>query len=542
MRFAATIVISFALMLSLSSPAFAQAALSEHQQKMLDEVKAGLDTVEQGLADAQAKLDAGDVTGASNAYNTATRNYNNHVRRIGQLPTNNASVTEQRDRAQALGTKLKETGAALKSANAGRPAAKPAPNESEKKPAPPAGARLDYRQEEKLKNIRFYLSEIDPRAARLFELTSGKLDAEAIAEAREQMAFVQQRMGYTIKALNDLPADNPDVAAASKQYNELLERLGGAQAAIDKAAPEADKQMAALGQQMNDDLSMVDSWSKSLGDPQSLFHNRPDDAIAAVGQLPQMREALASMQQRWAARATEKSNDQTAAEMVLKLKYVDGQVTELERYTKNLATELPQQIDTDLSKIQKLIDTAVTEKRPAYFGPDGGIAQQMKHIEQRTKMLRAIDPSAADKTDQSLAAAREKSAAAQKSLAQDIINANKKPAERYSGADKEDLRARVIAKWKDAHPDKEIVAVIFNTENWERTTRWDWSKISKTFSKVDYDRIQPKLFCKLDDTRAVMVPVEIEKDYMKGGQISVMPWEFVKDPPVTDIYLLENLK
>ncbi|CAN5702654.1 hypothetical protein BH09PLA1_BH09PLA1_27100 [soil metagenome] len=539
MRLFMTGVLAFTIILSFVQSVRAQ-QLTDYQQKIYDEVKAGLDGVEALLTDARAKLDAGDASGASGAYNTAVRNYNGHVRRLGQLPAGNADSTALRERAQTLGATLKETGAAIKAGPSKQPE-KPG-DKSDPKPAPPVSTKLDYKQEEQLKNARFHMKEVEPRTNRIFELTAGKLDAEAIAEALDLMKFVQQRMGYTVNLLNALPAENPEVAAESKQYNELLAKLVTAQDAIAKASPEADKQMAELGQQMTDDLAMVDSWSKSLGNPQALFDNRPDDAIAAVGQLPQMREAMGAMQQRWTARATEKPNDRTAADMVRKLKYVDGQLTDLEKYTAELARTLPERIASDLAEADKLIATAVSERRPMYFGPDSGIAQQLKFAEHRAKMLNAIDPAAAATAEKSLGATREKSREAQKSLAQDIIKFNNKPAERYSGADKEDLRQRVIANWKESHPNEQIVAVIFNTEGWSRTTRWDWSKGNQGFEKVDYEHIQPKLFYKFDDTHAVEMPVEVYKDYMKNERIVVKPWEIEKDPPVMRMYLLENLK
>jgi len=84
--------------------------------------------------------------------------------------------------------------------------------------------------------------------------------------------------------------------------------------------------------------------------------------------------------------------------------------------------------------------------------------------------------------------------------------------------------------------------VIFNTQGWSRTTRWDWSKGSQGFNKVDYDYIQPKLFYKLDDTHAIEMPVDVYKDYMNDGRIVVKPWEVEKDQPVTRTYLLEKMK
>jgi len=535
--------IVLALIAIFSTAARAEQPLSGHQQTIYNEVNAGLDAVDQALADARAKLDAGDLSGASGTYNTAVRNFNNHGRRISQLPAGHTLTNELLSKAELLGAKLKETGDQLKAGSTGNqqgPADKPAEGDSAK-PAP-ASSKLDYRQVEKLKSVRFHLKEIEPRANRIFELTAGNLDAEAIVEALDLMKFVHQRMGYVSNNLAELPAENSEVAVEAKQFNSLVEKLAAAQAAIEKAAPEADRQIAALGEQMNNDLAMVDSWSKSLGNPQFLFDNRPQDAMTAVGQLPQMRAALGAMMTRWTTRSTEKPNDTIAADMVRQLKYVDGQLTEFEQYTKSQAETLPQAIQNELTETEKLIEVAVTERRPPYFGPDGGVAQRLKFASEKLAMLNAIDPAAGEPFTKAIEATREKSVAAQKSLSEEIIKSNLKPAERYAGPDLEDLRQRVIATWKEMHPTDEIIAVIFNTEGWSRTTRWDWSKGYQAFEKVDYDHIQPKLFYKLNDQQAVQVPVEIYKDYMKNERIVVKPWDKEAEPSVTFIYLLENLK
>ena len=108
------------------------------------------------------------------------RNYNTHIRRLSQLPAGHSATTALRDKAQALATSIKDTAAAIKAGPSTKPSEKPAAQPGADAPAAPM--KLDYRQEEKLKNARFYLNEIEPRANRIVELTNGKLDAEAITE------------------------------------------------------------------------------------------------------------------------------------------------------------------------------------------------------------------------------------------------------------------------------------------------------------------------------------------------------------------------
>lgn len=530
-------VAAFVLLAAL--PVYAETPLSGYQQQIHDEVKTGLEGVEASLASVRSQLDAGDASAATQTYNTAVRNFNNHIRRLSQLPANHSTTAALREKATALQTSIKDAADAIK---AGPAAKQDKPGAAAPANPPASNAKLNYQQVEKLKNARFYLKEIEPRAARIAELVAGTLDAEAIAEVRQLMEYVHPKMGYAVENLNALPGTHPEVAAESKRYNDLLAQLVKAQEAVEKAAPDAEKQVAALGDQMTNDLAMVESWSQTLGNPQFLFDNRPDDAIAAVGQLPKMRETLATMLQRWTDRATAKPNDRTAADMVRKLKYVDGQLTDLETYTAQQGKSLPGAIDADIARANQLIQTAVTEKRPAYFGRDAGIAQWVGYAEQKTKMLKAIDPAAGENAEKSLASLRDASAAAQKSLAQEIINNNKKPAERYSGPDVEALRTQVAATWKETYADDEILVVIFPTEGWSRTTRWDWSRGNQAFEKVDYDHLQARLYYKHDEKHAIEVPVNIYKDYMKGERIVIKPWEKETDTPVTRMFLLDNLK
>ena len=516
----------------------AQVPLTETQQKICDEIKAGLDSVETALADTQAKLAASDTAGAIKAYSATVNNYNNHIRRLNQVPANHPTSVALREQAAKLGGTLKEVAASLRAAQAAKP--------GDKQPggaAPAAGAqRLDYRQDEQLKNARFYLNEIDTRSKRLDELLAGKLDTEAIAESRELMGFIQQRLGYANKALTALPAEFPAVATELKRAAAAEAQVATATASLDKAAPAAQQQTAALGQQMTDDLAMVDSWSKGLGNPQELFQARPDDAIATVNQMPQMREALNAMLQRWNARVAEKPGDATAAAMVNKLNYVDEKLTDVEKAAGELTKSLPADVAAQIAEIETMIATAVSDRKPLYFGPQGGIEQKLGQVDQSLKLLTTLDPAAGETASDALLRARDKSKVAQEALSQDIINNNKKPAEQYNGPDKEDLRQRIIENWKQAHPDNEIVLVVFNTAGWSRTTRWDWNEARKGFEKVDYDRLQPKLFYKLDDMRAVEVPIELRKDYMKDGRLSINPWDIEAEPSVQSIYLLENLK
>ncbi len=526
---------------------FAQASLTEHQQKVHDEIAAALEGVEKSLAEIRVKLSAGDGNVAS-AYNAAVRTFNMQSRRIGQLPAGHEKTKSLTARAEAVKADLDATAAAVRAGPSNSGASAP---EAGAGSGSGAGAntgssegstKLDYKQEADLKDARYYMNELRPRAEKIVEITSVAMDADSIRLALSHMEFVNGRMKNTVERLNRLPGGHPEVKALTEEFNKIREQMIAAHDRIKAAAPEADRQVAELGQQEAQDREMIDSWSGVLGNPQTLFDNRPDEAIATAGQLPQMQAELKQMLGRWEPRLAAKPNDASLQAMVRKLQWVDEQLTDLSDYAVQRGQALPGQIDQQIAQVQRLIDIAVTEKRPAYFGPTGGITQQLGYAESMLRMLEATNKPAHPAAVASIEAIRAKSREAQKSLSEEIIRNNKLPAELYSGPDVEALRESVIKTWNELHPGDQVLKVVFKTDGWSRTTRWDWSEGYKAFYKVDYDHIQPSLWYKKDDSYAVAVPVEIYKDYMKEGRIVIKPWDREADPSVIWIYKIENVK
>lgn len=526
--------------------AFAQASLTEHQQKVHDEILTALEGIEKSLADIRAKLSSGDGN-VSSAYNSAVRTFNMQSRRIGQLPAGHEKTKSLTARAEAVKADLDATAEAVRAgpSQSGSSASNGSSGSDKNPPAASSASgstKLDYRQEADLKDARYYMNELRPRAEKVVEITSAAMDADAIRLAISHMEFVNGRMKNTVERLNRLPGNHPEVKALSEEFNKIREQMIAAHDRIQAAAPEADRQVAELGQQEATDREIIDSWSAVLGNPQALFDNRPDDAIATAGQLPQMQVELKNMLGRWEPRLAAKPNDPALQAMVRKLQWVDEQLTDLSDYAAARGQELPGQIDQQIAQVQRLIDIAVNEKRPAYFGPTGGITQQLGYAEAMLKMLEATNKPAHPAAVASVEAIRVKSHEAQKSLSEEIIRNNKMPAELYSGPDVEELRQAVIKMWNELHPGDQVLKVVFKTDGWRRTTRWDWSEGYKAFYKVDFDHIQPSLWYKKDDSYAVAVPVEIYKDYMKEGRIVIKPWDREADPSVIWIYKIENVK
>lgn len=70
------------------------------------------------------------------------------------------------------------------------------------------------------------------------------------------------------------------------------------------------------------------------------------------------------------------------------------------------------------------------------------------------------------------------------------IDEKRAPGEKYSGADKESLRQRVIAAWnKQNCKDFKVVKVIFSGSDWKRTRGTDYIKSYSTFTDYDYSEL-----------------------------------------------------
>ena len=96
------------------------------------------------------------------------------------------------------------------------------------------------------------------------------------------------------------------------------------------------------------------------------------------------------------------------------------------------------------------------------------------------------------------------------------IEARKAPVEKYSGSDKDELREMISAKWKTLHPKDEVLGIRMTQENYERSVEWNWSSADKAYYKTDMSILTGHVIVKLDDTSAMIYPVYINQNNMKG--------------------------
>ena len=75
--------------------------------------------------------------------------------------------------------------------------------------------------------------------------------------------------------------------------------------------------------------------------------------------------------------------------------------------------------------------------------------------------------------------------------------------------------------------DAEVLTACIPSQAWERSTRWEWS--AGAFHKVDKSHIQVQLIVKHDDKLAVIRPVNLYKNHLKGDTINAWSMDAIED-------------
>lgn len=163
-----------------------------------------------------------------------------------------------------------------------------------------------------------------------------------------------------------------------------------------------------------------------------------------------------------------------------------------------------------LGKAEELAARAVAEKKPAFF--TGGVRQQFDEAERLMKVCRAFASS--DNADlagleAACEAARRKVDGLAEGLKEEILAGARPPEEKYRGGDREDLRARVIAAWKEAWPKDEILGVVFHMENFERTEKATWNGGAKEWTFEDRSVLAVTVIVKASDRIAATYPAYV---------------------------------
>ncbi len=421
---------------------------------------------EGALTGAKAKLAASRLVGAKAALPPL-------MEVMAKLPAEHEQVKALQDRMAAA----KATMALIQTRIEGKAEAVPAGGEGT--------VKLDYKQEESLKNARFILKEIEAQRVGLEKIVAdiqpvkdtNTIDHRVLNQAMSYIAFARQRAGFMKNHLGNVPANGRGVAAVAEAW-------AGAMASID----ESEKTLAPLQKQL-----------AALVDPAGYPTLEAD--IKRVGEMAGIYGAGEIFQK----------NFEHAAALVEQSAAAKEEVSRVGKAYQAL--------------VQQKTEAGVREGKPAFFG--GGIPQRMEFAQEKLGLLAALSAEAAKPVAEEMAKLRAQLKERQKALRDAIIASNELPPDRYQGGDRAKLVELAMAEWKKLQPDAEVLTVRILSEQWSRQKMWHYS--NKTWGLTDASSLQAQVIVKYEKNLAVIRPINLRRDHMKNDQLFAIPMDSVKD-------------
>lgn len=435
--------------------------------------------------------------------------------------------------------------AAEKPADTKPAAATPAAPAAPAAAAPKAAPRLHYQQEDQLKNVNYYLREAQGWTNAVNKVIADIDDPNTVVVHRTTVVALNTieqargRIASANKALAQLPADHPKVVPVIQETKTINDALGAAHSRLTAEEAKLDK-LANLKYYPN-----YDKDSALLSELTSRYGNfnetaqQPEKMVAVISEDGQALKEIQRIAKTYIPLVEQKTE---AGESIEKqFNYFQTQRAKFAQQLGEYKKTLPIAFEKDLAQASELAKTAVEQQKPAYFGVNSGIEQNFGFAEKKLLVLEAMGKEDAAPYRAKLDATRADIKQKGKSLEQQIINSNTLPPDRFQGPDRDAIVAIAKDGWSYQQKDANVLMVRIPTEAWERTTKWEW--FDGGFYKVDYSRVQAQLIIKRDGKTAVIQPVNVRKDHLKGDKLTGHPMRSGdEEVEPQSILLLEKVK
>ncbi|HRX85514.1 MAG TPA: hypothetical protein P5572_10890 [Phycisphaerae bacterium] len=495
--------------------------LSAADQQVLERTKSALNKLEASLRYAQESAGRGDrpPTGsraklAMVRLNSAKQDMAPVEALLAKLPADHPDVqaVQQQyddDRAAIDALELRLTGKVAGPADAA-----------------PAGVKLDYRQEEQLKNARFHTNDVEGKAGAIAQFveqvqaTEDKrlVDFRAVRQALNTLEDADRKVGNARTHLEGLPADGAGVQQVADALAKAVASLEASRTVLVPLNESLSKLIdPAQYPDLQADTKRLSELASMYARPEVLVQDRPqaitlvNEAQAAAAERERLTKAYALLihqQTEEGKRIAGLSNG------------FANNMSAFAAAAQQEQAKLPDQIRADLAEVRAIMKAAVEEKKPLYF--TGGIPQHLEFADDKLALYAALDPEGAKALADEVAKTRKDVKTAQDALRKDIIAANELPADNYTGADRDAVSALAVKTWKERDPNAEVLAVRIPAEVWKRETLWRFS--SDRMYKVDRSKLQVQVVVKHDAELAVIQPINLSKDHLSSDHINAYPF------------------
>lgn len=399
-----------------------------------------------------------------------------------------------------------------------------------------AQQKLDYRQTQALKDATYYLDQTDgilqqiEERSKDWKVGDSKVPITDVDNLISNSERITQYMKNAKDRFANLP-NHPSVNAEIDRFNAVLARLN---ASNKKLADVKAGLMGVVnkggGEEYKNDFARLQEINQMYANPEMIY-NQPEETIEIIKQLPNVKAERARIAEKYADLLNQPTGD--AERMKGVLSYFDDVMKRFTQRADQFANESPAAIKQELDFAAQQAETAVANKTPAYFGPEGGITQRLGFAKTRIDVLTALRPDS-NEAKSALAAyeaTKAKVADTGKTLEADMLAANRIPTERYSGSDKDQLIAIIKDKWQAEGNGAEPMQIGMNSAGWKRDTRWEWSSGDKAWYKIDKSKTQGFVVCKHNDEIAAIWYVNLVKDHLAEDRITAYFFNDPKSPP-----------
>ncbi|MBM4075931.1 MAG: hypothetical protein FJ267_09840, partial [Planctomycetes bacterium] len=387
---------------------------------------------------------------------------------MAKLPADNSKVAALQKRVDTASTALETLDTRL----SGKPVPNDQPNGEGKSKPTPSGKnsttdskskemKLDYKQEQLAKEIRFYLDEMEGYSGGLADVVTKVEEAEdplsidhrLIQSAVNTMTKARQRAGFVQERLDQLPKNGRGIADLAAVYKSRTESID----ASDKVIAPLHKELMALVDpaaypNFEKDVKRLQELGSMYSEPMDLS-SKYERAALLVNQIDAAKSEADRCVQTYGRLIQQKTPMGDQIENVQQF-FLEN-VTTFSAAATKAKDALPDEIDGELTKLSKLVEEAVTEQKPAFF--QGGIPQAVSGIDERLILLTALDTDQARLMTSKLEQAKREIASKETSLRQVIIQSNQLPPDRYSGNDKRKLEKLAIEIWKQSEPKADVL-------------------------------------------------------------------------------------
>jgi hypothetical protein len=516
-------LLSVSLGLALLSPAVAADDVAK-ANSLLDRAQVNLDTVNASVGNRTSPPRGSAGKLAAQRLQQAFGDLQPAGQIVQSLPADGEGVAELTQRYQQSVELYQKLGAIL---NGGQAPA----------PADTGGTRLNYQQEDSLKDARFHLREAEGLVQGLQELMAqtqtiddkNSIDYRTVAAAMQNLETVGRRLEPIRTRLEALPADGAGVPPAVARYNAVLQ----AGQTLSQYFPPLHQQLQALINpasypQLDADLRRLQELTGMYRDP-GLVSGTGEDVVATIKLAGAAKQEVFRMARRYGellkqpaplAERIEKSGNYFLQ------KHADFMAAVAQR-----REELPGEIRGHLASARQDMQTAVAEQKPGYF--NGGIPQKTGWATDKLAVLEAIDPEAAAPLATELHQFRQELKQQAASLRELIIRENQPPPDRFFGEDRQKAIDTAIDAWTYQEEDFEVLGARIPAEAWDRQVRQHFDgeldlrdgDLEGTWSKTDRSRLQVQLLIAVKDqpTLAKIIPVNVTQDHMKGDTLTGSP-------------------